>query len=77
MIDRKPVGDVFRIEIPILTEDIRAAIDTYAPEKELSKVDIDGKSVYSVGVYDKLEDAQAVAEKLGASAKVVGVKLAD
>ncbi len=77
VIDRKPVGDVFRIEIPILTEDIRAAIDTYAPEKELSKVDIDGKSVYSVGVYDKLEDAQAVAEKLGASAKVVGVKLAD
>lgn len=67
---------VYKVEFSELSDLIRELIDIYAADKELSKIeDPDGKPVFSLGVFEKREDAENVASKIGTGAKVVVIQL--
>ena len=70
-----PVSDAYRVVFPEMTDDIRKIVAD--SDKELSRIDVDGQTMYAVGLFNEQSEAQAIAARIGNSAKIIGVNLSE
>lgn len=74
IIEYRPAGDLFRVEIDELTDEITAIVREEEPNKEIMK-GADSDVAYSIGLFDTYDKAKSLANKIGSGAKVVGIKI--
>ena len=70
-----PVSDAYRVVFPEMTDEIRKIVAD--SDKELSRIDVNGKAMYAVGLFNEQNEAQAIAVRIGSSAKIIGVDLSE
>ena len=70
-----PISDAYRVVFPEMTDAIRKIVAD--SDKELSRIDVDGKTMYAVGLFNEQSEAQAIASQIGSSAQIIGVDLSE